>query len=51
VILEVALKFHEAFSSLELQGGNFVEELSKAKGSLTSNDFLPFLKLFFDTIL
>ncbi|XP_030467314.1 zinc finger BED domain-containing protein RICESLEEPER 2-like [Syzygium oleosum] len=57
MMLEEALKFQIAFNSLEFQDSKFVEELSKAKGLSTSDEweyarhFLPFLKLFFDTTL
>lgn len=57
MMLEAALKFQKAFGLLEIQDSKFVEELSKAKGLPTSDDweyvrqFLPFLKLFFDTTL
>ncbi|KAI3407920.1 uncharacterized protein J3R85_020645 [Psidium guajava] len=57
MMLEAALKLQKAFGLLEIQDGKFVKELSKAKGLPTNDDweyarqFLPFLKLFFDTTL
>ncbi|KAI3412438.1 Diacylglycerol kinase (DAG kinase) [Psidium guajava] len=57
MMLEAALKFQTAFSSLAFRDHKFDQELSKVKGLPTSDDweyarnFLPFLKLFYDTTL
>lgn len=57
LMLEVALKFRNAFISLDIQDRRFAEELSKVRGLPTDDDwdyarqFLPFLKLFYDATL